>query len=97
MFFVIDKLDLHELSAPVQFQTQDGKDAYRILYLMNRTEPHQANLKQDYDFLQGNALEEKQQEELTKWVKQKIENTYIRLNDEYHDCQFYRDWQSVSL
>ena len=97
VFFVIDKLDVHELSAPVQFQTQDGKDAYRILYLLNRTEPHQANLKQDYDFLQANALEKKQQEELTKWVKDKIENTYIRLNDEFQDCQFYREWQDDSL
>lgn len=92
VFFVVDKLDVGELSAPVQFQTMDGKDAYRILLLRDRTEPHMANLKQDYDYLQKLATEKKQQEEMDKWVNEKIENTYVRLNDEYQDCQFYKDW-----
>jgi peptidyl-prolyl cis-trans isomerase SurA len=95
VFFVIDKLAVGELSAPVQFQTQDGKDAYRILLMKDRTEPHQANLKQDYDFLQESALQKKQQEELDKWVMEKVENTYIQVNDEYRDCQFFRDWEAA--
>ena len=49
VFFVIDKLEIEEISTPVQFQTEENKDAYRILYLKNRTEPHKANLKDDYD------------------------------------------------
>lgn len=59
VFFVIDKLEVGEISAPVQFQTQEGKDAYRILYVKDRTEPHKANLKQDYDKIQEWALEKK--------------------------------------
>lgn len=59
VFFVIDKLEVGEISAPVQFQTLEGKDAYRILYVKDRTEPHKANLKQDYDKIQEWALEKK--------------------------------------
>jgi peptidyl-prolyl cis-trans isomerase SurA len=95
VFFVIDKLDVGELSAPVQFQTQDGKDAFRLLYLQDRTDPHPANLKQDYDYLQQLALDQKKQEELNKWVMEKVENTYIRVNDEYRNCQFYSDWEDA--
>ncbi len=95
VFFVIDKLDVGEVSNPVQFQTQDGKDAYRLLFLKDRTEPHQANLKQDYDFLQERALERKQQEEMNKWMLEKVENTYIRVNEDFHYCKFYKDFENV--
>lgn len=92
VFFVVDKLSVGDISAPVQFQTQEGKDAYRILLLRDRTEPHQANLKQDYDKLQGWALEQKKQTEMKLWVDKKVENTYIRINDEYKTCEFTQDW-----
>ncbi|MCD4737067.1 MAG: peptidylprolyl isomerase, partial [Bacteroidales bacterium] len=59
VFFVIDKLEVDEISASVQFKTEDGKDAYRILMLNSRTDPHMANLKQDYNRIQMWALEEK--------------------------------------
>lgn len=93
VFFVVDKLDVGEISTPVQFQTSDGKDAYRILLLKDRTEPHKANLKQDYDFIQENALEKKKQDELNKWVMEKVENTFIRVNDEHQECEFYKNWE----
>ena len=66
LFFVIDKLKVNEISAPVQFQTEERKDAYRILQLKERTEPHQANLKDDYDKIQDWALENKKQDELNR-------------------------------
>ncbi|MCB2220335.1 MAG: peptidylprolyl isomerase [Bacteroidetes bacterium] len=92
VFFVIDKLEVGEISAPVQFQTQEGKDAYRILYVKERTEPHQANLKQDYDKIQEWALEQKKQEELQKWVEEKVKNTYLKVNDTFKDCTFTNNW-----
>jgi len=88
LFFVIDKLKVNEISAPVQFQTEERKDAYRILQLKERTEPHQANLKDDYDKIQEWALENKKQEELNKWVDEKVENTYIKVDDAYKSCSF---------
>ncbi|MEZ5083442.1 MAG: peptidylprolyl isomerase [Bacteroidales bacterium] len=92
VFFVIDKLEVGDISAPVQFQTDEGKDAYRLLYLKDRTEPHEVNLKQDYDKIQDWALEKKKQDELEKWVNEKVENTYIKVNDEFQDCEFSAGW-----
>ena len=88
VFFVIDKLEVGEISAPVQFQTTEQKDAYRILMLRERTEPHQANLQDDYDKIQEWALEQKKNEELNKWVQEKVESTYIKLNGNFTACQF---------
>jgi peptidyl-prolyl cis-trans isomerase SurA len=90
--FVIDKLAVGELSIPVQFQTQDGKDAYRILFLKKRTEPHKANLKQDYDKIQLWATEDKKQELISKWIKNKAGQTYVKINDSYNDCSFVNLW-----
>jgi peptidyl-prolyl cis-trans isomerase SurA len=95
VFFVIDKLEVGEISNPVQFQTQDGKDAYRLLYLKDRTEPHQANLKQDYDYLQELALERKRQEEMNNWMLEKVETTYVRLNENFQYCKFFKDFEAV--
>lgn len=90
--FVISKLEVGEISAPVQFQTEDTKDAYRILYLKKRTEPHQANLKQDYDRIQESALANKKQEVINDWIEDKASQTYVRINDSYKDCNFINQW-----
>jgi len=84
-----------EISNPVQFQTDEGKDAYRILKLLGRTDPHTANLKQDSDRVQEWELEDKKQSEMNKWMEEKVENTYIKLNDEFKDCEFSRDWKTL--
>lgn len=93
VFFVIDKLEIGEISTPVQFQTQEGKDAYRILFVKERSEPHKANLKQDYDKIQEWALEQKKQEELINWVNAKVKNTYVKINENYEDCTFSKSWE----
>lgn len=92
VFFVIDKLEPGEISIPVQFQTEDARDAYRILYLKKRTEPHKANLKQDYDRLKEFAMEEKKQEIIGKWINDKTEQTYIKISGGYEKCEFLHSW-----
>lgn len=88
LFFVIDKLKVGEYSEPQLFQTQGGKQAYRILYLKTRTEPHRANLKDDYQRLQEAALAFKQNEITRKWIGKKLQTTYLRIVSEYSSCNF---------
>lgn len=94
VFFVVDKLEVGDISSPVQFQTMDGKDAYRILFLKSRTDPHKANLKQDWDKIQEWALEDKKQQEIGIWIGEKSENTYIKINKEFDGCVFLNTWAS---
>jgi peptidyl-prolyl cis-trans isomerase SurA len=92
MFYVIDKLKPGELSQPVPMKTEEGKQAYRILYLKTRTDPHRANMKDDYDKIQEVALKEKQNKEIEKWIKEKAAITYIHIIKEYLGCDFSYDW-----
>jgi len=92
VFFVIDKLAVEEVSTPVLMEDENGEEAYRLLTLKKRTEPHRANLDEDYDQLQNWALQFKQQEAIKKWIEFNAGKTYIKINDDYKDCEFEQNW-----
>lgn len=92
LFFTVDKLKVGEMSAPVKFATNDGKQAYRILYLKERTEPHKANLKEDYQKLQNVALVKKQQKTVENWVKKRRALTYVKIDETFRKCKLKYDW-----
>ena len=94
VFFVIDKLKVDDISNPVPFKMADGKDAYRILFLKSRTEPHKANLKDDYDKMQAWALEDKKGKVMNEWINEKVSSTYIKINGSLNDCDFDNNWVS---
>jgi len=92
IFFVTDKLKVGEISSPVLYKTDRNKDQYRIYYLKTRTNPHKANLQDDYNKIRQVAEDEKKSELMNNWVKEKISKTYIRIDDNYRNCPFQREW-----
>ena len=90
--FTIDRLKVKEVTEPSLTTTKDGKQAYRILYLKSRSEPHKANLKEDYQKIQAAALNEKQQKLLKNWVKKRLIGTFVHIDPEYANCKFYSKW-----
>jgi peptidyl-prolyl cis-trans isomerase SurA len=90
--FAVDKLKIGELTKPMPMTTHDGKQAYRILFLKNRTVPHKANLTDDYQKIQGAALAKKQQEAVQAWVKKKVIGTYVHIADDYKNCTYNNKW-----
>lgn len=92
VFFVIDKMNVGEVSTAVPYTTEDGTSAYRILKLISRTEPHKANLKDDYNQLQEWALNEKKGNAVSKWIKDKSKSAYLRIDERYKNCKFQYDW-----
>jgi len=92
IFFIIDKMKPGDISEPIPYTTMEGKQAYRIIKLKTRTEPHVANLKDDYHRIQSAALTNKQNEAINEWITKKVKNTYIRLNEGYTSCSFTNPW-----
>jgi peptidyl-prolyl cis-trans isomerase SurA len=88
LFFAVDKLKTGEISQPVLMDLPGGKKAYRILMVKTRTEPHKANLKDDYQMLQDAALSEKQHLVTQKWIEKKLSSTFYRIADDYKSCPF---------
>lgn len=91
--FVINRLEVGEISDPLPMTTNDNKDAFRLIMIKRKTEPHQANLKEDYNLIQNWAMSQKRQEALGKWVSEKAAKAYIRLDDTFKDYDFYYDWK----
>lgn len=92
IYYTIDKMKIGEVSKPVPAQGQDGKKGYRLIKLITKTEPHKANLDSDYDKIQNAALANKQNLNTANWIKSKVSQTYIKIDDDYKDCQFENNW-----
>ncbi len=92
VYFVVDKLQQGEVSQAVPMKDEEGKQAYRLLYLKLRTSPHKANLKDDYDKIQNATYEKAKLDALNKWIGEKIKTTYVKIFDEYKKCSFQQNW-----
>jgi|SRR5690554_348869 len=93
LFFVIDKLNDGDVSEAVQIQNPRKKPGYRIIKILKRTDPHYANLQDDYQKVKQAASGEKERELLQEWMGRTIRNTYISLDEKYSkDCKFMQDW-----
>ncbi|MDA3892913.1 MAG: peptidylprolyl isomerase [Salinivirgaceae bacterium] len=86
--YAISNLKVGEISKPFEADDQNGKAVYKIVLLKTKTEPHPANLKDDYQRIQDLALQKKQNDYMQEWVGETIKNTYIRINDDYKKCEF---------
>jgi peptidyl-prolyl cis-trans isomerase SurA len=82
-----------EITEPYYDETQQGEKMYKIIYMKDRTSTHQSDLINDYEKVQKLALEKKKEETITKWSKEKINSTYIKINDKYNKCKFERNWR----
>lgn len=90
--FVISRLEEGEFSEPVPMYTRDSQDAYRIVMVKKKVEAHKANLTDDYNLIQGWALEQKKQQAREKWIREKANKAYIRIDENFADCEFNFDW-----
>jgi peptidyl-prolyl cis-trans isomerase SurA len=89
---IVGGLKVGAYSAPHQCFTSDGKAGYRVLWLKSRSEPHKANLKDDYQLIQDMALQEKQDQKMAAWVTGKLPFTYIRISEDYRKYKFKYPW-----
>lgn len=86
-YYMIRNMEVGDLSETYESTDHNKKVCYKLLYLRSRTEPHRANLKQDYLLLQEMALGYKNEEVMKKWYEEKRNNTYIRVDPVYKECE----------
>jgi len=77
---------------PILDEERGGAKFYKIITVNNRTEEHQADFSKDYLKIKELALRDKQIKEIAKWTEEKIKETYIKISDDYKDCQFTNNW-----
>ena len=92
LYAQVSELKDGEVSMPILDEERGGAKFYKIITVNNRTEEHQADFSKDYLKIKELALRDKQIKEITKWSEEKIKETYIKISDEYKDCEFANNW-----
>jgi len=83
----LDKIKVGEYSAPMIYKDEQEKQAVRIVFLQNRTEPHRENLRDDYDRVAQRALAEKKERTVEKWFLGKLPTYYVMVDKDYQQCE----------
>jgi peptidyl-prolyl cis-trans isomerase SurA len=84
-----------EITEPFYDETQQNEKMYKIIFMKDRTLTHKADLVNDYVKVQKLALQKKKEENITKWSKNKISDTYIKISDKYK-CEFEKNWRKTN-
>jgi len=92
IYFTIDTMDVGGISAPFSFK-QGNERFFRILKMESRTQPHTADLEQDYAKIQQAAIESKRNGFINDWVEERIGGTFISIDARYNGCPNLSVWR----
>jgi peptidyl-prolyl cis-trans isomerase SurA len=90
MYSKVRNLKVGEISVPFRTTDENNNEVFRIVKLDNELPAHTANLKDDYQSLYNAALGHERTKTFDKWVKHKIEITYIKISEEFKSCDFLK-------
>ena len=88
----VSNLQDDEVSLIFNDPDRTGKTRYKILTVTNRLEEHKADYTKDYIKIKDLALRQKQIKAISKWQKEKIAETYVKVNGANRDCVFASNW-----
>ena len=91
VYFMLDTMQVGTISKPISFRMGDGKEAVRIVYYKSRHEPHQADLKIDWQKIQQAALNEKKGRAEVQWVMDSKDRVYIYVDDDFKNCHILEE------
>lgn len=86
VYFKLDSMKVGDISEPIVYRTDEGREAVRILYYKSRINPHEASLKQDWNRIQTATLNEKKARILQKWFEKVKEDVFINIDPSYNYC-----------
>jgi len=88
----VNELKQGDISKVFLDQERQGTKFFKILKINKKTEEHKADYATDYIKIKELALSDKQFNEIENWRKENIEKNYIKVNNDYKDCNFGNNW-----
>lgn len=93
IYFATESMKIGDLSKPIESVTSFNETQFRIIKLISRTDPHKANLKQDYNRIQQATLDAKKNKYVNDWLFKKVSGTYITTDSELRSsCPNVERW-----
>ena len=93
LYFLLEPLEIGEMSSPVQLVDDDGDGFWTILRLEDRKAAHRANPKDDYALFQSQIENNMRALDMNEWIDKHISDTFIRLSSDYNNCEFNINWK----
>ena len=88
----VKNLDEGEISLPLLETDRSGLKKYKIIMVSKRFEEHLANFSKDFAKIKDLALKDKKLKAVKKWLKLKIDETFINVNKSFRSCDFSNNW-----
>ncbi len=83
----VNQLKINEVSEPFLDQSEE-KETYRMIKIKSETKAHKANIEDDWSIFENMLTNQKQQNMLTKWVKEKLTKTSTYVDPSYQNSKF---------
>ena len=92
---VLSELNIGEISNPfIITDPESRQQIYTVVKLIDKTDSHKANLQNDYKQLADLFLQKKREQKLEEWISTRQQQTYIRIDDTYANCNFeFSNWK----
>ena len=89
----IDKMKVGEISnAFVMMNPKTNRETVAIVQLTRRIEGHKADLAEDYQTIKAMYENNKKQQIIADWIKNKQKSTHVRIEEGWRDCEFQYTW-----
>ena len=89
----VSNLKAGEITEPYYDEIRGGEKMHKVILLKSKDEAHTANFVKDYEKIQQLTLQKKQEETVDKWSRDKIKDTYIKINKDFKKCKFKNNWK----
>ncbi len=90
IFFTIDQMKVGEVTQPIRFRGEDGREGLRVFYLKKHVLPHYANLKDDYQKISAAAANSRKSEAIEKWIKKAVKEVFIEIEPDFENCNILK-------
>ena len=85
---VVNTMKVGEVSKAFEMINDKGQQVCAIVKLKSKNEEHYASITEDFQTLQEIVEQQRQEEVIDKWIRDKQKNTYIRIKNDWRDCDF---------
>ena len=92
LYSQVKNLNEGEISLPLLETDRSGLKKYKIIMVSKRFEEHVANFSKDFAKIKELALKDKQLKTVKKWLKSKIDETFVNVNKSFRSCSFTNNW-----
>ena len=89
----VENMQVGDISDAFSMINSRGQLVCAIVKLKSRIESHRATITEDFQVMKDVVMNKRREQVIHDWVVDKIKHTYVRVNDEYKNCDFeYEGW-----